>query len=987
MLQGPAIDAAYQATSREAITGVIERYERNFSISIEAFADLVRGYIDRQGKDFRLNFLVDEVGQYVANSPKLMTNLQTIAESLATRCNRRAWIAVTAQEELDSVIGDMTKGEKTDFSKIQDRFRLRFKLTSVNVGEVIKVRLLAKTDAAQKLLHDLYVQHNSHFGTLFSFPDGGRQYQGYAGEKDFIATYPFAPYQAPLFQSAIQGLSSNEAFEGRHAAVGERSMLVVFQQVAQGISQKEIGQLATFDQMFEGIRSALKSQFQTSVLTAEQHFGNPFAVRVLKTLFLVKYVKDFRATPKNLTVLLQEDFTPNFGALLEQVTEALNLLEQQTYIQREGNQYAYLTKPEKDVEAAIKDVAITQDEQSKQLQEWLFESVLRANTLATDGDHFKFGFTRRLDGRTYSQTRELSIHIITPLHEHSGNLQILQGQNQGAHELTAILPPDDRLLRDLRLFLQTARYVRNNDATQQSESKTLLIQAKAAQNARREEELKARCGALLGEATLLVNGSILELPPGDARTRIARAGQKLIEITYLYLPYLANGAYHANQVKPTLNDHQGHLLRTGDALPTAEIEILNKIKFNQSNGVRTTLKSLAEVMETRPYGWPLAALQVLVARLCARGRLELRRNGVLLEGNALESAIVTSPTFDQVALSLVEEFSSSQIQALRTFHQHYFATSSLPSEAKALATATATELAALHETLATWQGQQRQYPFLADLAAPLQRLAGVCAKPYTFYLTEFAAFQDELQDDRTDTVNPIIEFMNGEGRRIYDAAAAYLREQTPNLAYVTTNGRNLEALLVQKGVYRGAAATQIKNQHEHLRKLVGDTLAKERSDAVAAIERLWLQLTAADEFGQISPDDQATLRQPFAEKQDYLRRQTVIGNLREETRQFEQLQYGEALATLLHLATPPPPLPPVPPPPSPDGDENSAPSPTPPPAAVAPAVAPVVVRLASLPVDFGRPWLQTEGDVDDYLALWAKALKDAIAVGKNILLP
>jgi hypothetical protein len=33
---------------------------------------------------------------------KLMTNLQTVAESLATKCQGRAWIIVTAQEDMNS---------------------------------------------------------------------------------------------------------------------------------------------------------------------------------------------------------------------------------------------------------------------------------------------------------------------------------------------------------------------------------------------------------------------------------------------------------------------------------------------------------------------------------------------------------------------------------------------------------------------------------------------------------------------------------------------------------------------------------------------------------------------------------------------------------------------------------------------------------------------------------------------------------------------
>ena len=78
-----------------------------------------------------------------------MTNLQTIAESLATQCHGRAWIVVTAQEEMDTVIGELDMQEGKDFSKIQERFANRMKLTSANVAEVIQKRLLAKNHAGK----------------------------------------------------------------------------------------------------------------------------------------------------------------------------------------------------------------------------------------------------------------------------------------------------------------------------------------------------------------------------------------------------------------------------------------------------------------------------------------------------------------------------------------------------------------------------------------------------------------------------------------------------------------------------------------------------------------------------------------------------------------------------------------------------------------------------------------------------------------------
>ena len=53
-------------------------------------------------------------------------------------------------------------------------------------------------------------------------------------------------------------------------------MLGVFQQVAIQIGNHEIGQLATFDPMFEGIRTSLKSNIQRAIIQAENHLDDPF---------------------------------------------------------------------------------------------------------------------------------------------------------------------------------------------------------------------------------------------------------------------------------------------------------------------------------------------------------------------------------------------------------------------------------------------------------------------------------------------------------------------------------------------------------------------------------------------------------------------------------------------------------------------------------------------------------------------------------------
>jgi hypothetical protein len=289
LLEGANVAEAYAAATGAGAAeglGILTRYRQNFRLSIEDFANNIKAYIDAQPPKFRLNFFVDEVGQYIADNVKLMTNLQTIAESLNTKCRGRAWLIVTAQQDIASVVGEMEHQQENDFSKIQARFANRMPLNSADVAEVIQERLLKKTDAGISELSGLHHREANNLKTLFDFVDGSIRLENFKDRDHFVHSYPFVAYQYPLFQMAIQRLSEHNAFEGRHSSVGERSMLGVFREVAIRLADMPIGAVATFDQMFEGIRTALKSNVQQSILIAEKNLGNEFATRVLKSLFL-----------------------------------------------------------------------------------------------------------------------------------------------------------------------------------------------------------------------------------------------------------------------------------------------------------------------------------------------------------------------------------------------------------------------------------------------------------------------------------------------------------------------------------------------------------------------------------------------------------------------------------------------------------------------------------------------------------------------------
>lgn len=97
-----------------------------------------------------------------------MLNLQTVTENLGTFCGGKAWIIVTSQEDIDSI----TKTKGNDFSKIQGRFDTRLSLSSANVDEVIKKRILVKNETGKQTLEILYENKATIIKNLIVFNDG-----------------------------------------------------------------------------------------------------------------------------------------------------------------------------------------------------------------------------------------------------------------------------------------------------------------------------------------------------------------------------------------------------------------------------------------------------------------------------------------------------------------------------------------------------------------------------------------------------------------------------------------------------------------------------------------------------------------------------------------------------------------------------------------------------------------------------------------------
>jgi hypothetical protein len=976
LLESTNIAKAYAKATGEnesAATGILEKYRSQYRVSIEDFAEQVNTYIERQAPGFRLNFFVDEVGQYIADNVKLMTNLQTIAESLATKCRGRAWVIVTAQEDMNSVVGEMSRQRGNDFTKIQARFANRMKLTSANVSEVIQKRLLVKTDDGIQLLSSIYHAEANNFKTLFDFADGSATYQNFKDRDEFIHSYPFIPYQFALFQLAIQNLSVHNAFEGKHSSVGERSMLGVFQQVAIQISDRQHGHLATFDLMFEGIRTALKSNIQRSILQAEQHLANPFAVRLLKALFLVKYVKEFKPTLRNLCVLMLGAFGQSLPQLRKQVEEALNLLEQQTYVQQTGgDQYEYLTDEEKDIEDAIKGTEVETSDVASELDKIVFDQIVKTKKIRLDANGQDYPFSRKLDDRLFGKEYELAINVITPFHANATDETALRLASVGRDELRVVIPPDDRLFRDVLLYLKTAKYIRQNISITQQESVKRILTEKGNQNEERSRELKQRVQTLLAKSQLIVAGGDIDVNAEDALTRIVRGFHHLITRVYPNLRMLPKLAFSENDVAKCLNPPApGPFGESVKSLSEAEQELLAFIQSNKRGGLRTTLKSVLERFERKPYGWYYAAVLCTVASLSAQSKVEISADSDILENHELEKALRNTHAHGNIQLEPQVEFPSSVVRKLKEFHESFFDSPPRASDAKLLGHEVGGKFQELNAEVATLAARASGYPFQYALVPLQEKLKETIGRPYAWYLTELPAQSDTLLDLKESTLDPIRKFMAGPQKAIFDSSLSFVQSQEPNFAYISSDeSARVTAALQDPECFKGNRMQQLKSLTDVLQGSVKSYLETEISAAQTTVNDLKERLYGMADFAVLSPDQQQHIENVFLEFGACLRRQSLIAVIRDSLRRFETADYQRMLSQVSTWALP------VPVEPPPNAGEQADVPPTP--AAIK------YVPSRSIRVTYPKAWLTDEADVDAYVQSMRDALLAEIRAGKRI---
>jgi hypothetical protein len=639
----------------------------------------------------------------------------------------------------------------------------------------------------------------------------------------------------------------------------------------------------------------------------------------------------------------------------------LALLESQNYVQRNGNTYEYLTNEEQVMEEEIKNVDIDASEISARLFKILSGDVIKANKAryAKNGQDFPFGF--KLDDQAHGPQRELAIHFITPEYPYSP--EEIRMHSAGKDELRVILDPDARVLADLRLLIKTEKYIKRKQGTSLSSSEDQILRSKGAQNIDREKELIERVRGSVGKAAMVINAADITSGSQDPLTRVTDGFQDLISRTYTQLKLLGGVTYSEQQIAAAANPDSG-LFDAGafSKLSTPAQEILSFVTRREGLGEQVTVKTIVDSFTAKPYGWDLASIEVLIGFLIGTSKVTLTVDGNVLKRSEVATAVRNTQKHAHTVVTPQKTFDERKVAAFRKFCTDFFDEPATPTDPLELARHGADKLKGKRDELnATVSGSK--YPFVAQLAAAIELLDQVIGKPADWYLTDFT-LGDDLLDAKERTIDPIQAFLNGGQKAIYDQATELLATHSSNLGYLPSGSdATVRAAMTDPNAFRGNRMAQLKQATGQLSAQIDELVASNRAEVIEAVEGRKAELQASTYYTKATEDAQANVLWQVDHVIARVLDEKQIALIRELGSSFEETVYPGLLDQLAAAQQ--------------GGDNGGGGTPKPPKQTVS-------VKTISAAGVGGV--LETEQDVDQYLAALRNALVQTLHDGKRISL-
>lgn len=753
-------------------------------MSIEKLVSEIKEYVQTKDPNFRLLFMVDEVGQYIGADTDLLLNLQSIIEEIGSKCGEHVWVVCTGQEAIDEII----KTRQNEFSRIQARFNTRLSLSSSAVDEVIQKRILSKTPEATEMLTAVYDKNEAVLRNLFSFSESVLDIKGYSSANEFVVDYPFVPYQFIIMQKVFSEVRKH-GNAGKHFSGAERSMLSGFKEAVQQIQNENEYTLIPLFRFYDTVHSFLDGSIRRVIerceRAAEDKLGvEAYDVEVLKLLYLIRYIDDIKSSIDNIAILMADKIDVDKVMLREKVTESLGRLEGQNYIGRTGDTYNFLTDEEQDIAREIKNTIVDTATVVSRIGDIIFGDIYSSKKYRFG--KYDFSFNQMVDNTAVgSTTGSMTLQFLTVASD-PGVIQDLYLMTASKGRAIIVLA-ETSYFDLLENAAKITKYKKQRNVTQLAKSVQDIIQAQSEEARNYELQAKAKLEEAILNGAFYVDGEKVAVKGASSENKINQALEYLVSHVYSDLALITKNVETDEDIKQILLGTTPQFEGTEDNIEAAA-KVEEYLEMQQQKHMPTSMDDIQSRYQAVPYGWREIDIAAVVALLINQQKLTLKYSGETVQPNnpKLVDMLRKKSERGKVSVSKRQSISASNIKRIRGILRDYFEISAIPSDEDGLIVFITEEInrqkTHYEQLLEKYAGHK--YPEKNKVQEAITLLDGILSqqKDNIALVTRVLDKETELLDSKDDLQNVEDFFKNQVS--IFDAAVKLETDMRNDLTYL-----------------------------------------------------------------------------------------------------------------------------------------------------------------------------------------------------------
>ena len=648
-------------------------------ISIAQLVDDMKAYVDIKPVNFRLLFLVDEVGQYVGTDTDMLLNLQSLTEKIGSECEGKIWVICTGQEAIDEII----KVRADEFSRIQALFKTRLSLTSSSVDEVIQKRILKKKQEAAKALETVYEKNDSVLRNLFSFSGSILDIKGYSGSMEFVENFPFVPYQFLIMQKVFAEIRKH-GNSGKHLSGGERSMLSGFQEAAQKLQEKDEYTLVPFCCFYDTVHTFLDGSIRRVIERCQKAAENGDGIEqqdvyVLKLLYLIRYIDDIPANLDNIVILMADDIRVDKIVMREAVRGCLDRLMSQNYIGRTGDTYNFLTDEEQDIQREIKNTPVDTASIVERIAQMIYGDIFTTKKFRYG--KYDFPFDQMVDGITVGvATGGMRLRFLTVATDSVEKTDFrLMTESKGKEAI--IVLADTLYYESLESAMKIRKYVKQRNVSQLPKSVQDIIRDQQEEAGKYEQDAMKDLQTAIETAQFFVDGEHLEIKAGNAKSKIDQSLEYLVAHVYSKIDLITRNIDSDADIIAILTGAETMIPGT-EPNQGAASAMEEYLEMQDAKKLPTSMADVQSKYSTIPYGWKEIDIAAVVAQLIYAQKVTIKYAGNTIQPDdpKLPDMLRKKSEIGKTSISKRKTISATMMRDVKAMLREYFDIMDVPDD-------------------------------------------------------------------------------------------------------------------------------------------------------------------------------------------------------------------------------------------------------------------------------------------------------------------